>query len=445
MNSNEFFSRTNPLRLFFIAIIPGAISMLAASVYAVFEGAFLGKFIGESAIAALSVGFPFVFLNFSLADLVGVGSSVPISVSLGKGDTKRACNIFTCALVMIFLSGVLMGSVLYFFSPKFVALVGAKGVLAEWAVKYIRVCAICSPVTTVVFATDNFLRICGAIRGSMWLNVFMSGLTIGLQYIFLGVMNMDIAGAALASCMAMGLCAVIALYPFLRKKMLLRLVMPKFHIADIKEIVFCGTPAFLNNVAGRVTSIAMNSALLHFGAETGVAIYGILMYANELLQPLLYGICDSVTPAIGYNWGAGNIDRVKRLIKYVFVTCAAISAFATAITLVFPQPIVSLFIREEQMALLSQCADALKVFCVAYILRWFGLCAQLMFNAIEKYMPAIIISVANALVFPLMVMAMLWRFELTGLYLNFAVTGALVSLLSLAFVPWVLKDEKFKM
>ncbi len=101
MDSQTLFTRTPPVRLFFLAAIPGSISMLASSLYYTLDGIFVGQFIGATAFAAINLAMPFVIINFSLADLVGVGSSVPISICLGRGEQKEANNIFTCAVLLI--------------------------------------------------------------------------------------------------------------------------------------------------------------------------------------------------------------------------------------------------------------------------------------------------------------------------------------------------------
>lgn len=84
IESTELFSKTPPLKLFFLAAIPGAISMLASALYQTIDGVFVGQFLGNTAFAALNLAMPFVIINFSLADLIGVGSSVPISVCPGR-------------------------------------------------------------------------------------------------------------------------------------------------------------------------------------------------------------------------------------------------------------------------------------------------------------------------------------------------------------------------
>ena len=110
MESKTLFSKTPPLKLFFIAAFPGAVSMLASALYQTLDGVFVGRFLGETAFAAINLAMPFVIINFALADLIGVGSSVPISVSLGKNRDKEANNIFTCACLMIFAFRLFSGN-----------------------------------------------------------------------------------------------------------------------------------------------------------------------------------------------------------------------------------------------------------------------------------------------------------------------------------------------
>ena len=239
MDSAALFSKTPPVKLFFTASLPGAIGMLASALYQTVDGVFVGQFLGSTAFSALNLAMPFVIINFSLADLIGVGSSVPISLSLGKGDRQSANNIFTCACIMIFIAGIAIGSVLFAAAPLLMSLMGAEGEFAQLAVQYLRVYALCAPVTTIIFAADNYLRICGFIRGSMFLNVFMSALSAGLEFLFLGVLKFGIWGAALATCTGMFDCAALAAVPFVRGKAMLRFTRPHFSLRMTKgRIIF---------------------------------------------------------------------------------------------------------------------------------------------------------------------------------------------------------------
>ena len=90
--NKQLYLTTEPLKLFFKAAIPGAISMLAASLFSLFDGMFVGQILGDTAFAAINLAMPLVIVNFALADLIGVGSSVPISIHLGKGEDNKANN-----------------------------------------------------------------------------------------------------------------------------------------------------------------------------------------------------------------------------------------------------------------------------------------------------------------------------------------------------------------
>lgn len=431
MNSTALFAKTPPLKLFFIASIPGAVSMLASALYQTIDGVFVGQFLGETAFAALNLAMPFVIINFALADLIGVGSAVPISVCLGKGQTRQANNIFTCACLMIVGAGVLVGGVLFAAAPWLIRCMGAEGTFADLAVQYLRVYALCSPVTTIIFAMDNFLRICGYIRGSMFLNIVMSALSAGLEFLFLAVFGWGIWGAALATCSGMLICAVIAFIPFFRKKALLRFVRPRFDTRMIRQIIACGSPNFLNNIAGRITSIVMNALLVRLGGETAVSVYGILMFAEGFIQPLLYGMCDSLQPAVGYNWGAQKFSRVRAIEKCCFTASGIVSLLSVGLIALFPEQITNLFVADAGQEILRMSTGALQLFSLTYITRWFSFATQSYMLAIEKPLPASLISVSTALVFPLLLIGALWPLGLTGIWFNFAGTSALAAILSL--------------
>ncbi len=434
--SNEFFATARPWRLFLIVALPGMVSMLAAALYNAVEGSFVGHLLGEAAFAAINIAMPVVMINFALADLIGVGAAVPISVSLGRGDRARANNIFTSALLMIVGTGLLMGLLLYFTAPFFTRLMGADGELAALAVRYVRVFAVFSPLTTVVFATDNFLRISGFVKGSMLLNILMTVLTVGFLFLFLGVFRSDVRGSALSSCLSMLICAVIALIPFLSGKAVLKFVRPHFSFSMIREIIACGMPVFLNNIAGRVTSILMNSALLRLGGQTGVAVYSVLMYSGGVIEPMLYGLCDSIQPAVGYNWGAKRPDRVRDITKCSLTVCALVSVLCTAVMLFFPHLFVALFVDPADTALVELSTHALRLFGTAFLIGWFSFAVQGFFAAIEKPLPATVLSVAKALVFPVIFIYVLELFGLglDGLWLNYTFTSLCTAVLAILLV-----------
>ena len=450
--TEEMYASMNPWRLFFKVAMPGMISMFAMSVYSIIEGVFIGQTLGEGAFAAVNIAMPLVMINFSLSDLIGVGASVPISIALGQDDKETANNVFSCSVLMIFIASILMGTLMFFAATPLSRLMGAEGQLLDTAVRYLRTCALLGPFATIFFAMDNYLRISGYVKTSMAINIGSNLLTLGLLTFFLLGMKMDVVGSALAVSLSMCVCSAVAMIPFLRGKTLLKFTKPRFHLGMFKQIAACGSPVFLNNIAGRVTSILMNISLMTLGAiefgegggTTAVAVYAVLMYASDLCWPLLYGISDSLSPAIGFNWGAANYDRVKRIVRCGFIGTAVIGALSTALLFFCPGTIASLFVKAEEAHLLGIATHAIRLFCLAYLFRWLGVVTQGFLSAIEKPALATVMSVSIALVFPVVMLGALWELGLDGIWLNFFGANALLAVLAVIMLTVVGKEIRKK-
>ena len=440
MNNQTLYLQTKPSRLFLKAALPGGISMLVSSLYAIFDSMFVGKFVGTTAFAALGLAFPLVIINFALADLIGVGSSVPISIFLGRKEEQKANNYFTCAALMIVATGLFMGILLYILAPFFMQLMGASGELAVLGVRYIRIHAVFSPVTTMTFAIDNFLRICGRLKTSMVLNITMSVGTVLLELLFILVLHWGIVGAALGAALSMFAMVAIGLSFFIKGGLQLKFTKPQFSGELVDQILKNGTPAFLTNVAGRVFSIVMNIVLLKMGGEAAVAVYGVIMTAGGVVEQLLYGVLDSMQPAIGYNYGAGQTKRVLAIEKYCLIAGASISVFFAAVIFVFPRYLAVFFL--EDLSLLGLAAHALKISSFTYLFKWVGNAIQSFFMALERPLPAMCISLSSAFVFPLLLLAALLPVGLDGLWMNYAVTSLLTAVFA-AILMVKLKNTLF--
>ena len=272
----------------------------------------------------------------------------------------------------------------------------------------------------------------------MVINIGSNFATVGLLTFFLLGMDMDVVGSALATSLSMCLCSVVAMIPFLAKKTLLQFVKPKFNKLMFKEIAACGSPVFLSNIAGRVTSILINVSLMTLGAKylgvgggtTAVAAYSVLMYASDMCQPLLYGISDALSPAVGYNWGAESYDRVKRIAKCSYIGTGIVGVVSTVVMFLLAAPLASLFVNAEDAELLALSAHAIRLFCFAYLFRWVSITTQSFLSAIEKPVQATVVAVSVALVFPALILGAFWNFGLDGIWLNMLGTSVLSAILA---------------
>ena len=425
----ELFGSTPIPRLFLTAALPGAVGMLVSSIYGTMDGILVGNFVGETPFAAINLAMPFVIVLFAFGDLIGVGSAVPISIALGEDRDDDANNLFTCSCLMNVVSGGLFGLLLWVLAPHIFALMGATGQLADLATTYLRVYAAFAPLTTIGYALDNYLRISGKIRRSLAANTFMAFFGAVIEFVLLGVCGFGVGAAALSYCLAMVSAVLIALWPFLRGGLQLRFVRPHFRLADIYEVFRCGVSTFLDNIASRVTSVVMNAALLAMGGEEAVSIFGIAMFTEGIIVPIIYGTLDALQPAVGYNWGARNYQRVKWLEVWCFGAVFGVSLIYLAGILAFPNQVVAIFIPEADAAFMAEAVRALRLFALAFLARWFGFGAQSFLVNVGEVIPATLISVCSALAFPLPLIWLLSPLGLTGLWLVNLANAVLTALL----------------
>lgn len=180
--------------------------------------------------------------------------------------------------------------------------------------------------------------------------------------------------------------------------------------------------------------------LVRLGGETAVSVYGILMYAEGFIQPLLYGMCDSLQPAVGYNWGPASF-RACAPLKSAVLPPAAWFRWPQR----WPWPCFRGKLRPCLWPpVRTMCwpwpPGALRLFSLTYATRWFSFATQSYMLAIEKPLAASAISVSFALVFPVVLIVALWPLGLTGIWLNFAGTSALAGVLSLGILVWMRRE-----
>lgn len=425
----ELFGSTPIPMLFFTAALPGAVGMLVSSIYGTMDGILVGTYVGELPFAAINLAMPFVIVLFAFGDLIGVGSAVLISIALGENRDDDANNLFTCSCIMNVVLGGVLGLLFGVLAPLIFSLMGAEGELAHQASLYLGVYAAFAPLTTIAYALDNYLRISGRIRRSLFANIFMAVFGALIELVLLGVCGLGVAAAAFSYSFAMVCTAAIELWPFLRGKLQLCFVRPRFSLRDTVEVFRCGVSTFLDNVTGRITSIVMNAVLLRIGGTDAVAICGMCLFSEFFAIPLIYGVLDALQPAVGYNWGARLFDRVKQLELWCFGAAAVIALAYMGVLLAFPEVFARLFMPAASPELMVEAARALRLFALALSLRWFVFGTQSFLVNVGEAVPAAIISVCNAIAFPLPLIWLLSPLGLTGIWLNDLCSVALTSVL----------------
>ncbi|EAK6678122.1 MATE family efflux transporter, partial [Campylobacter coli] len=144
---SNIFSTLSPFRLFVKCAVPNVISMAFISFYYIVDGIFVGKYLGNDALAALALIIPFIMISFALADMIAIGSAVQISMHLGLGKKHLARKIFSSSMLIIFLISCLVGILEYLLSPVLIDFLDVNEDIKSMAKECMLVFALFAPFT----------------------------------------------------------------------------------------------------------------------------------------------------------------------------------------------------------------------------------------------------------------------------------------------------------
>ena len=286
MNEQEFGSA--PIgKLFVRCTVPAMVGMGFSAIYSITDGIFVGHFIGQEALAAVNLVMPIIMIITALADMVATGSSVRISILLGRGDDKEANRVFTVCIGLIAAIATVFGLLGCLFARQVISLMGAEGMTADYAVEYLRVFALFMPLCCIYYSTDNYLRVCGQVNLSMTINIVCSLLNIVLDVLLIVVLEQGLWAAAVASCASMSIGAVWSLVPFVRRKLPLVFSKGWIGMRQMLAIVANGSSEFFVSIAGSLFAVVVNVVLLRPWHSLAISLLGTCAYPLLFLAVLV--------------------------------------------------------------------------------------------------------------------------------------------------------------
>ncbi|MBR2577154.1 MAG: MATE family efflux transporter [Firmicutes bacterium] len=412
MNS-EMFHALPPTKLFFRCAVPAVITSVFGALYSVVDGVFVGRFLGENALAAINLVMPVIMIVEALSNMIATGASVNISMLLGKKKREEASRVFSFSIRFILLFSCIIGVLGFFFAESFVKLIapGAGGEALRLSAEYLRVYAVFSPLIPVYFALDNYLRVCGKQRLSMIIGIVSQLMNVALDFILIVLLRQGIRAAAIASCVSIVSGSAVMLILFLGKRMDVYYTRKNIPAAQFLRIAANGSSEFFSSIAVSIMSIVMNLFLLRYGGTTAVAAFSIVMYVDSVIGMMSFGVCDSLQPAISYCFGAGLIGRVKAIFKRVVIASVVISVVSFLFMLLAGPSVAGIFIQPGDTQLMKMSVTAIHIFAFSYLPGWIDMCFSSYFTALERPVRSLLVSFFGTLAFPvafLFLLTALW-------------------------------------
>lgn len=433
--NQELLGTTPPKKLFIKLAIPSLVSMLFSSIYMMADGMFVGKVLGSKALAAINLVFPIIMIIFSVGDMIAAGASVKIGIKLGEKNEEEASNIFSIAVLLVLIIDIILMILSLVFAKDIIFILIKDKELAELSYRFTYVFILTLPIIAPFFALDNYLRLCGKVNMSMWINIAVSIFNAMLDAILIGFFKLGIEYAALSSVLSMLIGTLIFLYPFIMKKLILRFTKPTVDVKEILYIIYNGSSEFFSNISYSVMSILTNGFLLYYGGPVGVAAYSIVMYIDSLMSPVLFGMIGSIQPVISYNYGAKNYKRITKFFKITCIVGFTISVLTMIIMFMFPDFLVGLFSSKSDVDIVHIGKIALLLSAPSYLFKWFTMTVGSFLTGLEKANESIVIMLVESVILPLILIVVLAKvIGLYGIFLAPSISGLIA--IAIAFILW---------
>lgn len=400
-------------KLLFTMSIPMIISMIVQAFYNVVDSIFVAQ-ISENALTAVSLAFPIQNLLLSVAIGVGVGINALMSRSLGEKKFDYANRVAMQGLFLnsvgyiLFLIIGIFGTDLYMRSQTNIP------EIIDLGNTYVRICCIMSFGVFVQITFERFLLSTGKTLYTMYVQGTGALINIILDPILifglLGMPEMGVAGAALATVIGQICAAILAI--FINHKLNKEISLKKaYYIPDwktIKPILIIGVPSILMASLGSVMTFGMNKILMVF-SSTAVAVFGVYFKLQSFFFMPVFGVNNGMVPIVAYNYGAKKKDRMNQTIKLSIITAVCIMLVGLAIFQIIPKQLLLMFDASPDMLEIG--IPALRIISLSFIFAGFSVMSSSVCQALGHSMYSLYISIGRQLVVLLPVAYILSQFN----------------------------------
>ncbi len=330
--------------------VPSVISSLVTVVYNMADTFFVGQTGDPLQVAAVSLTNPIFILMMAFANMFGMGGSAVLSMAMGEKNEARVRQASSFVTYASLLVGVMFAVILIVFMDPILAVFGANAETYDFARGYTLHIAWGAPFI-IWSATASFIvRAEGASREAMVGSMIGTIANIILDPIFITTLGQGTAGAAIATSIGNIMASAYYLWYFLKKSRVLSIRLSDFTWREriFSRICSAGLPTAIFSALMSMSTIVLNQMLVVYG-NAPVAAIGIVFKANMFITFLQMGLANGVQPLLGYNYGAGNMARFRQVERFTKKCCLVVGVLATALYFVLREPIIRIFIDDDQV------------------------------------------------------------------------------------------------
>ena len=396
-------------RLLVTMSAPIMLSMLVSALYNVVDSIFVSR-ISENALNAVGLAFPVQNLMIAVATGTGVGINALLSKSLGEKNFERANLAASNGLFLAVCSYVVFAVVGALFSRTFFLVQTDVAEIVEGGTAYVTICTVCSFGIFLQIALERLLQSTGKTVYSMVTQLLGAAINIVLDPVFIFVLDMGVAGAAVATVLGQIASAVFSVYFNMKKNTEISIQLRGFRPngAVIRRIYSVGVPSIIMASIGSVMTFSLNKILIGF-TTTATAVLGVYFKLQSFVFMPVFGLNNGMVPIVAYNFGARKPERMLGTVKLAVLYATGIMVLGVAAFQLLPDVLLGFFEASDFMLEIG--VPALRTISIHFLLAGFGIVSSSMFQALGHGVLSLVISLVRQLV---VLLPAAWLLSLSG-------------------------------
>ena len=415
-------------KTFFKFVVPSVLAFALSGVYTIVDGFFISQSLGDIGLASIVLGYPIAAIIQALGTGLGMSGAIRFTIMKAQGSEEEQQSCFGGTTLLMFLFSGVITALLFLFLYPLLHLLGAEGEILALTAEYIRVIALGTVLQLLATGFVPFIRNMGGSTFAMAAMIAGFLTNICLDYFFVWIFELGMAGAALATVAGQAVTMLAAVLFFVRKKSV-------FHLPPLSAIpiFFCSVckvavAPFGLTISPTITIILMNRFLLMYGNEQAVAVYSCISYVVSIVYLLLQGVGDGSQPLISKYYGKGNIQEMLQIRRFAY-------EMAFAITIVC---MVGLFVVRGSVGMLfgassdacREVADYLPVFLAPLLFLSYVRVTTSYFYATEKAILSYVLVFAEPLFEFVLLLFLPLMLHLSGVWLAVPVSQIIACLIA---------------
>lgn len=431
--------------------IPTALTLMVNYIYNIADQIFVGQGVGITGMAATNIAFPMIILVNAIALWLGDGCAANISLCLGRKEQRLADETLSHTLTFLLGGGVLVAAVFMIFAPWIVRLFGSTETAYTGALIYMRILALGIPFEMICPAFTAIIRADGNPKYAMKCMLTGAIINLILDPVFIFLLKMGVAGAAVATVIGQTAAGVMFL-AYLKK--LQTVSVRKDALCPKRELSFrimaLGFPSLLTQILNALMQITMNNLMTRYGEATiygsdiALSVYGMAMKVYQIAHSMFVGVSSATQPINGFNFGAKHYERVRQTYRLAALIALAISVGWFVIYQGFSEQIGMLFVSKD--ALYIDCTKHFfRIYMMAFFVYGLHMTTASFFQGIGKPLKALMLPFfrQGMLLIPLSVL-LAGRFGLDGALIAAPISDVLTFVLAVVMARMELQGWKKK-